>query len=497
MGKAAKLVLLRLQTWLAIRRFAFSELRVPGYRQGVIGAAAGLTLAVVGFAVPIATATVAEKIAAAAAVVGAASAAWALLRALAVIAEARPSRPGWRFARAPAPQSPRFERRPGEPSSNETDLPDRPYADWRLQAVRRSPGRSTWIYRSAALDQALASGAPLPMTIDADPATWRAARRRYPVVWSQAVALLNALAQSRPLINEGKVGIADLGAPGAVAVSRTSYFFSCITNEACHTALHETPQASAPRSAWQARFEFSSLLSPFVPRPGGLAFDRARYRLMSNHAGITTVAVTSDAHLLIYRQKDHNQQAVGELICAGSGSLNWSDLLRAGGGDLAPVLRAGMARELCEEATWAGRGLRPVAEADRIAARTRLTGAFLWPARGAKPEFVGVTRLDLPIGAVQPDEFEVGADPGVLLMLDRPSLQAFRDLADRLKPDDGFSVSTAAALHRLADLGDALDRPGHPEAAAAAALQAWLFGADADSADRGAEHPGLRATNPT
>jgi len=109
---------------------------------------------------------------------------------------------------------------------------------------------------------------------------------------------------------------------------------------------------------------------------------------LADLVGVSTIAFTSDGLLVLVRQSARNSASGLLLAPSGSGSLEPQDLRTAQGGarrSLHTAVRAGMDRELCEEAS-----VRP----EEIVS-TRLTGFARWLERGAKPEFFGVTELSV------------------------------------------------------------------------------------------------------
>lgn len=107
--------------------------------------------------------------------------------------------------------------------------------------------------------------------------------------------------------------------------------------------------------------------------------------------GISTIAFTSDGALVAVRQTSRNVASALLLAPSGSGSLDQRDVagLRGAGPtaieSLQEIVRRGMERELREET-----GIL----ADEITG-TQVIGFARWMERGAKPEFLGITRLSV------------------------------------------------------------------------------------------------------
>jgi hypothetical protein len=107
---------------------------------------------------------------------------------------------------------------------------------------------------------------------------------------------------------------------------------------------------------------------------------------LANAIGVSTLAFTTDGKVGIILQSASNNSAGGELAPSGSGSLDLRDLPRRGNrrDRLVDVVTHGMERELCEEGS-----IRP-----SEIAWTIVLGYFRWMEKGAKPEYVGITKLN-------------------------------------------------------------------------------------------------------
>jgi hypothetical protein len=106
--------------------------------------------------------------------------------------------------------------------------------------------------------------------------------------------------------------------------------------------------------------------------------------------GVSAIAFTSDGFLVTVVQSELNQASARLLAPSGSGSLEMDDVT-SGEGDLAQTVKFGMEREMCEEV-----GL----ERTEIVS-TKVVGFARWMERGAKPEFFGLTEVQLTSGQVR------------------------------------------------------------------------------------------------
>jgi hypothetical protein len=107
---------------------------------------------------------------------------------------------------------------------------------------------------------------------------------------------------------------------------------------------------------------------------------------LANAIGVSTLAFTTDGQVAVILQSASNNSAAGELAPSGSGSLDLRDVARRRSRRerLVDVMAHGMRRELCEESNIRS------SEIDW----TEVLGYFRWMDKGAKPEYVGVTKLN-------------------------------------------------------------------------------------------------------
>ncbi|HET8755850.1 MAG TPA: hypothetical protein VFM58_07565 [Solirubrobacteraceae bacterium] len=159
------------------------------------------------------------------------------------------------------------------------------------------------------------------------------------------------------------------GAPLTVEVRETPFFAALATNEVTDLRIVSR----------RTRREIVDGLALLASRHGVIR-DLSQSWL-ANVIGISTLAVTSDDHLLVVQQTARNAASPGRAAPSGSGSVDERDL--KGAGDLAGMVIAAMERELREECNLPA----------SIPIATRLTGFARWLERGGKPEFFGVSRI--------------------------------------------------------------------------------------------------------
>src|SRR4051812_35605749 len=105
---------------------------------------------------------------------------------------------------------------------------------------------------------------------------------------------------------------------------------------------------------------------------------------LANPIGVSTLAFTDDGKLVLVLQDNKAHSSGNKYAPAGSGSSDHQDLkiLRRRREPLQDFIARGMRRELREECRLQEREL----------GETLLLGYFRWINKGAKPEYVGVTR---------------------------------------------------------------------------------------------------------
>lgn len=215
-------------------------------------------------------------------------------------------------------------------------------------------------------------------------------------------------------------------------LQKTDYFSSLCTNEIVMQRI-----SSAGRA--EPLLDGMRLLSA----ADGVVLELAESAL-SNHIGLSTIALTRDSHLVVARQGKRNAQGSGLLSPAGSGSLDYSDLER-GGVDLGRVLKAAMQRELIEECGLTNKDLR---------IQTYLIGFARLLNRGGKPEFFGFSIVDAMFHELNIPRAErdfIASIEGIPLdSADIDAVQACLDTFAR-KNTSGLSPQLHLALRFLGD----------------------------------------------
>jgi hypothetical protein len=209
------------------------------------------------------------------------------------------------------------------------------------------------------------------------------------------VALAKAYEKSRYIFNAGKIRLASdfIGSDTAdVAIQETDYLSSLMTDQLAWVRIRSkklSVDGTAPEEVlWDGRIAFikDKDVAP-TSRLKGLG-----EASISNQLGGSTLAFSSDGHLMIVAQNDRNVQSVNMLAPSGSGSLDWSDVAASNAPDLLSLVGYGAERELREECALdddgSGRQL--------ISSKVMVTGFVRMLHRAGKPEFFCLGRIAAP-----------------------------------------------------------------------------------------------------
>ena len=215
--------------------------------------------------------------------------------------------------------------------------------------------------------------------------------------WQELYALFlrhnhrEAMYSGKQFYNEAKYGIASELCPGKpVSIHKTCYFDSYLT--------HIIPGRILLRNRDNAVLAELSVQN--YPHHIPYTEDTSHKRtlkpvgsyVMANEPGVTTLCITKDGFIYLWRQNRSAQSSAGLLAASGSGSVDWEDckdFFQDEDGLRKAVIR-GMNRELWEESV----GKRDVS--GRVFCQhldTRITGYFRWLKKAGKSEFVGISRL--------------------------------------------------------------------------------------------------------
>ena len=129
--------------------------------------------------------------------------------------------------------------------------------------------------------------------------------------------------------------------------------------------------------------------------------------VVNNEIGVSTIALTKDNYLILWNQNRSAQSSNGLLVPTGSGSCDWNDITEW---DFNKTITNAMQRELWEES-----GKKNLANSYNEIGKTMLLGYFRWIIKGGKPEFVGITKLNVEYNALKSEEKEVYGGHKILI----------------------------------------------------------------------------------
>jgi DNA-binding XRE family transcriptional regulator len=208
-------------------------------------------------------------------------------------------------------------------------------------------------------------------------------------------ALFEARKKPGIIFNSPKIRIAsDFFKDGQteVAIQRTDYLSSVMTDQLAWIWIRSKKLGVDRGTAYEVLWDG---LAAFIDHGPGSKKSRLKglgEATVSNQLGGSTIAISSDGHLMIVAQSDKNRQSINLLAPSGSGSLDWSDVERGRASDLLQLVRFGAERELREESALNqdGTGRR------RIASKVMVTGFARMLHRAGKPEFFCLGKIDAP-----------------------------------------------------------------------------------------------------
>lgn len=202
-----------------------------------------------------------------------------------------------------------------------------------------------------------------------------------------------------------------------VELGFTTYITSMITNEASRYMIMREEKIYV---------DFWEILYPINYN---MELKSIEFSTMSNHIGISTLALTKDNTFALWSQAAKTDQEAGSVMPSGSGSLDWDDYMISRGKNLQDVLCYGIARELYEESImrighkihimfftmiipsmyyfrlfglkplkWIHKKYefffrRPHKKISDLSENTLIIGYYRWLDRGGKPEFVGISKI--------------------------------------------------------------------------------------------------------
>ena len=224
-----------------------------------------------------------------------------------------------------------------------------------------------------------------------------------------------SLFQGRQFTNEPKWGISDEMLPEKtengyksyrVKVHRTCYFDTYLTNIIPGKKLVSNRTKETAYSAGENCLPYITMGENTETK----RLLKLGSKFTANELGVTTLCfLKGEAVIPLWTQNQQAQSSRGQIVASGSGSADWDDCQQAltkNHGDFRKAVTYGMERELFEESI----GERNVRKKEFLNhVETEIIGYFRWLQKGAKSEFVGMTRLDMErlMGKLTPEQSEV------------------------------------------------------------------------------------------
>ncbi len=199
---------------------------------------------------------------------------------------------------------------------------------------------------------------------------------------------------------------------GKVSVAEVGYFDGLITNEAFRSKLYEYKNMNDRQKKRNpvVTYDLTNNFPLFRNNNNQFYLETQPCFVASRHIGITTIAITIDKQIVFFEQDEFNLIGGGLLVSSGSGSADFSDINDSENTtNLITILKYSMARELVEEGNLY-RDLPSNTKRTKtldIAKNTMITGFFRWVDRVGKPEFIGISKLDVHSNDIEGDNFEV------------------------------------------------------------------------------------------
>lgn len=183
-----------------------------------------------------------------------------------------------------------------------------------------------------------------------------------------------------------------------------TYYDTFLTNQICGKSLQSTKDDSIIVDATN---DF-----PIDEKGNVLRLSEVTKAEMNNEIGISTIGITKDNYIIFWKQNAQAQSSTGLLVPTGSGSCDWKDLVRGKSEennkdekstwDFRETITGAMQRELWEESM-----ANTKCKDYRKVGKTRVIGFFRWTIKGGKPEFVGVTKINMDFNEIQSNSEEV------------------------------------------------------------------------------------------
>lgn len=189
--------------------------------------------------------------------------------------------------------------------------------------------------------------------------------------------------------NEKKWGISrelNLDDEDAVYIHKTCYFDSYLTN------IIPGKRLLSNRNG-EVILDYDEVALPYYMVEEKKILEPLGNKTRANEPGVTTLCITKDGYIYLWRQNPTAQSSGGLIVPSGSGSVDWNDckkFIKEEDG-FRKALIYGMERELWEE-TYGNREISKKGFLQCV--NTKIIGYFRWLEKAGKPEFVGISKLD-------------------------------------------------------------------------------------------------------
>lgn len=244
--------------------------------------------------------------------------------------------------------------------------------------------------------------------------------------------LRTAFKSERILFNSAKVRLkSDLITTGMLSGSKvllqpTDYFSSICTNE------------MACKEVWSRKTNTQIFDGLSFMSNNRILLDLSESKC-SNHIGISTLAFTNDGKMVVTVQSAESAQSAELLAPSGSGSADLEDL-KEESNTLQSFITSAMERELLEEC-----GL--INNMDDLV-RTHLIGFARLLNRGGKPEFFGVSFLNVPFDSLRITDKEAVFIANIMdIRVNRTKIPEFKSALNRFRREHQGRSSFLLYLH--------------------------------------------------
>jgi hypothetical protein len=273
---------------------------------------------------------------------------------------------------------------------------------------------------------------------------------------SQLKYLIAKIQGPTDTVNDAKFRISSELTPGVseVELEKVGYYDALVTNEAFRSSIIIKPIGSEQQKIkivdLRDFFQFEEIA---YGKHTEVTLSSLQRNRCANSVGISTLAISSDNYPIFFEQSKRSDQGAGQIVLAGSGSVDFSDIKNAPARDLSKILTYSMAREFCEEAKQYTMRTCRKAITQEIASKTILTGYFRWIDRSGKPEFVGLTKLSKRLDQIRADNREVIDIRNSPFEIRIFTLSDIAALADKIRClNYSLALSSAMAIWRLEQL---------------------------------------------